>query len=56
MKYRDGQWRPQGGSATPAGAAIVPVGLDTGPSIVHIPTSADGGNSVILTSANMPGK
>jgi hypothetical protein len=56
MKYHDGQWRPQGGSATSSGVAIVPVGLDTGPSIVRIPASADGGSSVTLTSANMPGK
>ena len=53
MKYHEGQWRPQGGPATSSDVAIVSGGLDTGPSIVRIPTSADG-SSATLTSANMP--
>jgi hypothetical protein len=56
MKYKEGQWRPQGGSTTPSGVAIVPVGLDTGPSIVRIPASAGGGSSMALTSVNVSGK
>jgi hypothetical protein len=56
MKYKEGQWRPQGGSTTASGVAIVPVGLDTGPSIVRIPAPSDSGSSIVLTSANVPGK
>jgi hypothetical protein len=54
MKYHEGQWRPNGGSVSQSSVAVVPVSLETGPSIVRIPTSSDAASSATLASAKMP--